>query len=41
MIDCRCGHTWHEHAQSRLDMIECDFCGCEDYVPADELEFAR
>lgn len=30
---CRCGHTWEQHAQSRLDMIECDFCECEDFVP--------
>jgi hypothetical protein len=33
---CRCGHTWAQHWQSRLDMIECQIvgCWCEDFVKA-------
>lgn len=38
--ECRCGHTWKQHSQHRLDMIECDACdpaSCEDFVGADIL----
>lgn len=35
----RCGHTWAQHSQHRLDMIECDVCQpafCEDFISGDD-----
>lgn len=31
---CRCGHAWRDHFQTRLDMIECWLCTCEEFVDA-------